>query len=97
LAISSFKKGQILQHEKRINKGQISFKKIVKIFKYTILVNIQKRPKNGQMTKPFISGKHFQKDQMATLVKIGFVLCWKTMRNRSEKAFWIHSDENKLE
>jgi len=33
LAISSFKKGQILKNEKRPNKGQISFKKIVKITK----------------------------------------------------------------
>ena len=33
LAISSFKKGQILKNEKRPNKGQISFKKLVKITK----------------------------------------------------------------
>jgi hypothetical protein len=33
LAISSFKKGQILKNEKRPNKGQISLKKIVKITK----------------------------------------------------------------
>jgi len=31
LAISSFKKGQILKNEKRLNKGQISLKKFVKI------------------------------------------------------------------
>jgi len=31
LAISSFKKGQILKNEKRPNKGQISFKIFVKI------------------------------------------------------------------
>jgi hypothetical protein len=38
LAISSFKKGQILENEKSPNKGQISFKKIVKIskLKFTI-------------------------------------------------------------
>ncbi len=58
-----------------MKKGQISFKKFVKItkvkyrislknlrfaqicpkqaLKYTIFVNIQKRPKNGQMAKPF--------------------------------------------
>jgi len=38
LAISSFKKGQILKDEKRPNKGQISFKKFVKItkLKFTI-------------------------------------------------------------
>jgi len=33
LAISSFKKGQILKNEKRPNKGLISFKKFVKITK----------------------------------------------------------------
>ena len=33
LAISSLKKGQILKNEKRPNKGQISFKKFVKITK----------------------------------------------------------------
>jgi hypothetical protein len=33
LAISSFKKGQILKNEKRPNKGQISFKKFDKITK----------------------------------------------------------------
>jgi len=33
LAISNFKKGQILKNEKRPNSGQISFKKIVKITK----------------------------------------------------------------
>jgi len=30
LAISSFKKGKILKNEKRPNKGQISFKKLLK-------------------------------------------------------------------
>jgi len=30
LAISNFKKGQILKNEKRPNKGQISFKKLLK-------------------------------------------------------------------
>jgi hypothetical protein len=29
--------------------------------KYTIFVNIIKRPQNGQMAKHFISGKQFQK------------------------------------
>jgi len=65
LAISSFKKGQILKNEKRPYKGQISLKKMVKITKlkfrisdlfktkYTIFVNIQKRPKKGQMAKSF--------------------------------------------
>jgi hypothetical protein len=33
LAISSFKKGQILKNEKRPNKGQISLKKFVNITK----------------------------------------------------------------
>jgi len=33
LAISSFKKGQILKNENRPNKGEISLKKIVKITK----------------------------------------------------------------
>jgi len=31
LAISSFKKGQILKNEKRQNKGQIFFKKLLKL------------------------------------------------------------------
>jgi len=33
LAISSFKKGQILKNKERPNKGRISFKKFVKITK----------------------------------------------------------------
>jgi len=34
LAISGFKKGQILKYEIRPNKGQISFRKFVKITKF---------------------------------------------------------------
>jgi hypothetical protein len=39
LAISSFKKGQILKNEKRPNKGQISFKKFVKITKLKLRIS----------------------------------------------------------
>jgi len=84
LAISSFKKGQILKNEKRPNKGHISFKKFVKItelkfrmfriclkfaeicpkkaLKYTIFVNIQRRPKNGQII--FFLTNSFKKGQI---------------------------------
>jgi len=39
LAISSFKKGQILKNEKRPNKGQISFKNFVKITKLKLKIS----------------------------------------------------------
>jgi len=39
LAINSFKKGQILKNGKRPNKGQISFKKFVKITKFKFRIS----------------------------------------------------------
>jgi hypothetical protein len=39
LAISSFKKGQILKNEKRPNKGQISLKKFVNRTKLKLIIS----------------------------------------------------------
>jgi hypothetical protein len=39
LAISSFKKGQILKNEKKPNKGQILIKKFVKITKLKLRIS----------------------------------------------------------
>jgi hypothetical protein len=81
LAISSFKKGQILKCEKRPNKTQIfkeNFPKYIKLVSehHKILILCQNRPEKllfSLLPNHFISGTLFQKSRMATLVMMTLI------------------------